>query len=113
MVTEDGTILVSIDEIVSGINDPLVVERLTAYPMPVQNELTLAVSNKKSGNLRFVIFNLAGLQVFESQVLGADKGDHQWTFDLTHLKNGLYMGKFVKAETGEILPYQVKVMVAK
>ncbi|MEQ9381258.1 MAG: IPT/TIG domain-containing protein [Imperialibacter sp.] len=113
IVTEDGTVLVRIDEVVAGINDPLVVERLVAYPMPVQNELTLEVSNKKAGDVKFVIFNLAGLQVFESQYLKADKGDHQWIFDVSHLKNGMYMGKFVKAETDEILPYQIKVMIAK
>ncbi|CAD5274669.1 MULTISPECIES: IPT/TIG domain-containing protein [unclassified Imperialibacter] len=113
IVTEDGTVLVRIDEVVAGINDPLVVEKLVAYPMPVQNELTLEVSNKKAGDVKFVIFNLAGLQVFESQLLKTDKGNHQWIFDVSHLKNGMYMGKFVRAETNEILPYQIKVMIAK
>ncbi len=113
MVTEDGTIFVQIDAVVAGVEDPLAISKMVAYPMPVQNELTLEMSNRNGGDLKFVVFSLAGLQVFESPVLKAARGAHKWTFDVSHLNNGMYMGKFVNAESNEVLPYQIKVFISK
>ncbi len=67
------------------------VNNLSLYPNPVQDQATLKVSMLQSGDVLIRIYDLKGRQVFAQQQSKATSGNHQYIIPVSNLDNGTYI----------------------
>lgn len=81
------------------ISQPDVNKTLTAYPNPVNNEVTFNTEAFSNKNFRLMILNMFGKIIKTSKFLMNEKA----TMNVFDLKPGIYVAKFRAEESGRIL----------
>jgi PKD repeat protein len=74
------------------------VSEITLYPNPAGNELTVTFNLNATKTLNFVVSNVIGQTIIESEKNIFNKGENKISLDLKTLKNGLY---FIKLNDGK------------
>jgi peroxidase len=65
--------------------------KLNAYPNPIQKYFNLVIDSRHASSANLRIFNIQGLQVFQS-TLNIQQGKHEYPFELSdELASGLYV----------------------
>ena len=72
------------------VTEPTLLNNLTAFPNPVQNELTLELETVVSGTVEVAIFNAVGQQVATEQLGRSNAGRFVRSVDASNLPAGLY-----------------------
>lgn len=93
MVDKDGSFEYSAIQIVSytdgAVKNAVLVS--SVYPVPAKNEITAKFSNDLKGNITYGIFDIAGNQIIDEQMISADLFEELNITLPAHLNSGLYV----------------------
>jgi hypothetical protein len=80
---------------ISGVTNPNALGKLTAYPTPMESQLTVEFDQIASADMTIEILNMAGVTVQRRQLGRRDAGMQQMQLDVTNLTQGVYVMRVV------------------